>query len=162
MHEFQPKEIRKYQGIKLSSIADFKEMSIRGPQHIDRESYRLKIAGLVENPIIYRYDEVINQYPLYRKVATLPCGEGWGVTLLWQGILVSELIKAPCPLPAAGTVIFHGYDGYTTASPVDYIVSKNILLAYKMNGCTIPTERGFPFQLVAEGKLGYKSAYVTD
>jgi len=29
-------------------------------------------------------------------------------------------------------------------------------MAYKMNNVTIPPERGFPFQLVGEGKWGYK------
>jgi len=32
------------------------------------------------------------------------------------------------------------------------------MIAYKMNTVTIPPERGFPFQLVAEGKYGYKWA----
>lgn len=30
------------------------------------------------------------------------------------------------------------------------------MIAYKMNNVTIPPERGFPFQLVAESKYGYK------
>jgi DMSO/TMAO reductase YedYZ molybdopterin-dependent catalytic subunit len=29
-------------------------------------------------------------------------------------------------------------------------------MAYKMNNVTLPPERGFPFQLVAESKWGYK------
>jgi DMSO/TMAO reductase YedYZ molybdopterin-dependent catalytic subunit len=29
-------------------------------------------------------------------------------------------------------------------------------MAYSMNGVTLPVERGFPFELVAEDKLGYK------
>jgi DMSO/TMAO reductase YedYZ molybdopterin-dependent catalytic subunit len=31
-------------------------------------------------------------------------------------------------------------------------------MAYKMNGVDLPAERGFPFQLVAEDKWGYKWA----
>jgi DMSO/TMAO reductase YedYZ molybdopterin-dependent catalytic subunit len=30
------------------------------------------------------------------------------------------------------------------------------MMAYKMNGVVLPPERGFPFQLVAEQKWGYK------
>jgi DMSO/TMAO reductase YedYZ molybdopterin-dependent catalytic subunit len=30
------------------------------------------------------------------------------------------------------------------------------LLAYTMNGVTLPAERGFPFVVVAEAKWGYK------
>ena len=53
-------------------------------------------------------------------------------------------------------VIFRASDGYSTMLPLDYIVDNNILLAYKMNGITMPQERGFPFELVAESQYGYK------
>ena len=36
------------------------------------------------------------------------------------------------------------------------IRNKNILMAHKINNVTLPPERGFPFQLVAESKWGYK------
>ena len=47
-------------------------------------------------------------------------------------------------------------DGYTSSLPVEYFVINDILLAYKMNDVTMPPIRGFPFQLVAEDKWGYK------
>ena len=53
-------------------------------------------------------------------------------------------------------VIFHAYDGYTTSLPLNYVQDKDLLLAFKMNGVTLPPDRGFPFQLVAEDKWGYK------
>jgi len=58
--------------------------------------------------------------------------------------------------PQARTVIFSAYDGYSTSLPLNYLLENDILLAYKMNGVVLPPERGFPFQLVAESKLGYK------
>ena len=48
--ELQPVEIREYEGNNLSSIDDFRENSINGPQQVDIEGYQLKITGLVENP----------------------------------------------------------------------------------------------------------------
>jgi DMSO/TMAO reductase YedYZ molybdopterin-dependent catalytic subunit len=50
----------------------------------------------------------------------------------------------------------HAADGYTTSLPLDYFAERDILLAYKMNDVVLPPERGFPFQLVAEDKWGYK------
>ncbi|MDO8987071.1 MAG: molybdopterin-dependent oxidoreductase, partial [Coriobacteriia bacterium] len=38
------------------------------------------------------------------------------------------------------------------------IRDNDLLLAYKMNGVELPPERGFPFQLVAQDKWGYKWA----
>ncbi len=152
----QPVEVKDYQGEKLSSITDFQENSIRGPQHVDEAKYRLQITGLVENPVEYTYDQIINNYQGYEKVVQLDCVEGWSVNILWQGVLVKDLLAEANVKPEAKVVIFHAYDGYTTSLPVDYIIDKNILMAYKMNGVTLPPERGFPFELVAESKWGYK------
>jgi DMSO/TMAO reductase YedYZ molybdopterin-dependent catalytic subunit len=59
-------------------------------------------------------------------------------------------------MPNAKVVIFRAYDGYSTSFPLDYIMTRDMLMAYKINDVTIPPERGFPFQLVAESKWGYK------
>jgi DMSO/TMAO reductase YedYZ molybdopterin-dependent catalytic subunit len=149
-------EIREYEGIDLSSINAFRENSIRGPQHVNKEDYRLTVTGLVNNELNYTYDEVINNYQLYEKVATLHCVEGWSVTILWEGVLVRDLIESSEVNPNATTVIFYAYDGYSTSVPLDYIIDNNILMAYKMNDVVLPPERGYPFQLVAESKWGYK------
>jgi len=154
--KWEPVEIREYEGTRLSSVDDFRENSIKGPQHVDIESYELGIAGLVKNPVAYAYDEVIDGYQHYEKIVTLDCVEGWSATILWEGVLVRDLIAASEPLPNATTVIFHAYDGYTTSFPIEYITNEDIIMAYKMNGLTLPVERGFPFQLVAESKWGYK------
>jgi DMSO/TMAO reductase YedYZ molybdopterin-dependent catalytic subunit len=155
-NDLEPVEIRQYEGTDLSSVGDFRENSIEGPQQIDIESYRLKITGLCQNPKSYTYDEVIDNLTHYKKVSTLYCVEGWSVTILWEGVLVRELIEESGPLPDAKVVIFHAYDGYTTSFPIEYIMDNDIIMAYEMNGLTLPPERGFPFELVAESKWGYK------
>jgi DMSO/TMAO reductase YedYZ molybdopterin-dependent catalytic subunit len=151
-----PNEIREYEGADLSSINDFRENSIKGPQEINVDSYMLRITGLVTMSTDYTYDEVLNAYQRYKKVVTLDCVEGWSVTILWEGLLISDLLAEAEPLENAEVVIFHAYDGYTTSLPIDYIIDNDILIAYKMNDVVLPPERGFPFQLVAESKWGYK------
>jgi DMSO/TMAO reductase YedYZ molybdopterin-dependent catalytic subunit len=151
-----PNEIREYEGADLSSINDFRENSIKGPQEIDVDSYMLRITGLVTNSTSYTYNEALNMYQHYKKVVTLDCVEGWSVTILWEGLLISDLLAEAEPLENAEVVIFHAYDGYTTSLPIDYIKDNDILIAYKMNDVVLPPERGFPFQLVAESKWGYK------
>jgi DMSO/TMAO reductase YedYZ molybdopterin-dependent catalytic subunit len=89
-------------------------------------------------------------------VITLHCVEGWDVTLLWEGVLVRDLIREAGADPRANTVIFTAHDGYTTSFPLSYLMDNNIMLAYKMNNVTLPAERGYPFELVAEDKWGYK------
>jgi len=149
-------EVREYQGKDLSSINDFRENSIKGPQHIDIESSQLQVAGLVERPRDYTYDDVIDKHKHYEKVVTLNCVEGWSVNILWEGVMLRDLIAVTKPSPEAKVIIFHAYDGYTTSFPIEYVTDNDILMAYKMNEVTIPPERGFPFVLVAESKWGYK------
>ncbi len=156
--ELPSAEVRQYQGEDLSSINDFRENSIKGVQHVERDTYRLQVTGLVENPADYTYEQVVDSHDQYQKVVTLDCVEGWSVNILWEGVLLTDLIAEARPSPDANTVIFHAYDGYTTSLPIAYLQDKDIIMAYEMNGLTIPPERGFPFVLVAESKWGYKWA----
>jgi DMSO/TMAO reductase YedYZ molybdopterin-dependent catalytic subunit len=89
-------------------------------------------------------------------MVTLNCVEGWSVNILWEGVLLKDIFEDVSVKPEANTVIFYAYDGYSTSLPLDFILNNNIIMAYKMNGVEIPPERGFPFELVAEQKWGYK------
>ncbi|MFC1711516.1 molybdopterin-dependent oxidoreductase [Patescibacteria group bacterium] len=148
-------EIRQYEGEKLSSIVDFRENSIKGPQKVDIGEYQLEISGLVKNPYQLNYKEVL-ALSAYTKVVTLHCVEGWSSKILWEGVLIEDLIKVAEVKEGANTVIFHAYDGYTSSLSLDFVKNREILLAYKMNGVELPSERGFPFQVIAEDKWGYK------
>ncbi len=149
-------EITEYQGEDLSSIHNFRENSISGPQNINIENYSLTVNGLVNSSLILTYDEIINNYQSYKKVVTLNCVEGWSAKILWEGIMLKDLLTDAVVNPEATTVIFYAYDGYSTSFPLEYLIDNNILMAYKMNNITIIPERGFPFVLVAESKWGYK------
>ena len=149
-------EVRSYEGKDLSSINDFRENSIKGPRYVNISDYRLTVTGLTDRTDVYSYNEVLLTYPHYTKVVTLFCVEGWDTTILWEGVLVRDLIRAAGMNPRATTVIFTAHDGYTTSFPLDYLMNHDILMAYRMNNVTLPAERGYPFQLVAEDKWGYK------
>jgi DMSO/TMAO reductase YedYZ molybdopterin-dependent catalytic subunit len=149
-------EVRSYQGKDLSSVNDFHENSIAGPQHINITDYRLTVTGLTNRTVVYTYDDVLAQHLHYSKVVTLHCVEGWDATILWEGVLVRDLIADAGVDPRANTVILTAHDGYTTSFPLTYFTQRDILMAYRMNNITMPAERGYPFELVAEDKWGYK------
>ncbi|HBQ62920.1 MAG: molybdopterin-dependent oxidoreductase [Trichococcus flocculiformis] len=155
LQELTKIEVTEYEGKDLSSLTDFRENSIKGPQYINTDVYTLTIDGLVEQPNSLTYDEVLDNQK-YTKVVTLHCVEGWSVDILWEGILLADLFEAVDIQESADTVIFHSEDGYSTALPLQTIMDRQLMIAYKMNGVVLPPERGFPFQLVAEDKLGYK------
>jgi DMSO/TMAO reductase YedYZ molybdopterin-dependent catalytic subunit len=150
-----PGEVRQYQGQNLSPIASVYENAIAGTQYINKADYELSVFGLVNRTLQLSYEQTLN-HQLYQKVVIIYCVEGWNATVLWEGVLVKDLFQDATPNSSANTVIFYASDGYTTALPLSYVTSNDIILAYKMNGVVIPPERGFPFQLVAEDKYGYK------
>ena len=160
-YENQPKklypgEIRDYLGENLASISDVQENAIKGTQLINVSTYRLVITGLVNKTVEYTYDQVISSFQKYQKVVTLYCVEGWSAKILWEGFLVNDLLKEAGVNSSAVGAIFYASDGYSTELPLDYITNNSIIIAYKMNDLTIPPERGFPFELVAESQYGYK------
>ena len=151
-----PGEVRIYQGEDLSAVANVYENAIRGTQFLNDSSYRLSIDGLVSRPLQLTYNDILDNYQSFQKVITIYCVEGWQARILWEGVLVKDLLLQAGADMNSSVVLFHASDGYTTSLPTSYLVDKNILLAYKMNNITLPPERGFPFMLVAESQYGYK------
>jgi hypothetical protein len=88
-----PEEIRDYEGQDLSSINDFRENSIRGPQYVNESQYNLTIIRLDNSSIEYSYNDIINEFQKYQKVTILYCVEGWYVKILWEGFLLEDLLN---------------------------------------------------------------------
>ncbi|TDO71333.1 molybdopterin-dependent oxidoreductase-like protein [Halanaerobium saccharolyticum] len=148
-------EINEYKGEKLGSIEDFRENSIKGIQEIDINEYRLVIDGLVAEERKYSYSELQEKNHI-KKLVTLNCVTGWSVKALWEGIPLVDLLNELNISEKANTLIFYSPDGYSTSLPISFIKENNIIIADKVNGVQLPPRQGFPFQLVAEQKYGYK------
>ena len=156
-------EVTEYQNQSLTSISHFMEninqhpdVAIDGTQTLNETTYRLTVKGLVNQTLEFTYEDLVNNFTSYQKVATLLCVEGWSVTLLWEGVRLSDLLQEAVVSPNATTLIFAASDGYTTTLPLDYVMQNNIILAYKMNNVTLTPEAGFPLMLVAQNQYGYK------
>lgn len=154
-NETEEVEINEYEGEKLGNIEDFRENSIKGIQEVDIEEYRLVVQGLVENSRKYKYSELQEKEHI-KKLITLNCVTGWSVKALWEGIPLNEIFEEVKVKDEANTVIFYSPDGYSTSLPLSFIKENNIIIADKINDVQLPPRQGFPFQLVAEQKYGYK------
>jgi DMSO/TMAO reductase YedYZ molybdopterin-dependent catalytic subunit len=150
-----PGKVTQYEGQPLSPISNVYENAIAGTQYIDQTTYRRAITGLVNKTLQYTYNDVVN-HQKYQKVVTIYCVEGWNATILWEGILVKDLLQDDQFDPTAQVIIFSASDGFTTSLPMDYILQNNIMIAYKMNGVILQPEIGWPFMLVAQSQYGYK------
>ncbi len=156
-------EVTTYQGQDIDSISDFlqelashPDVSIEGVQNINQSTYRLNVTDLVTHPLSLTYGDIVNNFTLQNDLAALSCVEGWSVTCLWQGVLVSDLLKEAGVNPSATTLIFTASDGYTTALPLNYTIQNNLILAYKINNVTLPAAAGFPLTIIVPNQYGYK------
>jgi DMSO/TMAO reductase YedYZ molybdopterin-dependent catalytic subunit len=152
-------EATEFLGTKLTPINQQGNNGIKGSQYINKNTYVLTIDGLVENPLTLTYDDLLSLTQI-SKLMPLNCVEGWDFTAKWTGPSLAELFTLAKVLPEAKIAIFYTTDVSTGYSSLDlsYINQRNIIIALKLNDITLPDDRGFPFQVVAESKYGYKWA----
>jgi DMSO/TMAO reductase YedYZ molybdopterin-dependent catalytic subunit len=150
-------EAKEFLNTTLTPLSEQGNNAIQGTPHIDEKTYRLQVTGLVENELNLSYKELL-MLPAYSEVAYMPCVEGWGFTAKWTGFRIIDLLDLARLASNATYVVLHSSDGYSTGLPLDYLRDKKVLMAYGINDLTLTPERGFPFQLVAVHKYGYKWA----
>ena len=152
-------EATEFMGQKLTPISAQRNNALAGTQVINKDTYTLTVDGLVDKPLTLTYSD-LQAYPQVSKLATLPCVEGWSFIAKWTGPELTSILADAGVKPEAKILIFYTADdpsGYTSLD-LSYIRDNDIIIALRLNDITMPTDRGFPFQVVAEGKLGYKWA----
>jgi DMSO/TMAO reductase YedYZ molybdopterin-dependent catalytic subunit len=152
-------EATEFMGVKLTPISKQLNNALAGTQVINNETYRLVVDGLVDNALNLSYADLL-AYPQVSKLVDLVCVEGWRFTAKWTGPTLNSIFADAGVKPEAKIAIFYSADdhvGYTSLDLI-YIQENNITIALKDNDITLPPDRGFPFQVVAEGKWGYKWA----
>jgi DMSO/TMAO reductase YedYZ molybdopterin-dependent catalytic subunit len=152
-------EATEFMGVPLTPISQQLNNALAGTQVIDKETYQLTVDGLVDNPLSLHYTD-LQAYPRISILADLVCVEGWRFTAKWTGPSLNAIFADAGVQPEARIAIFYSADspvGFTSLE-LSYIQDNNITIALKDNDITLPPDRGFPFQVVAVGKWGYKWA----
>ncbi len=133
--------------------------------------WRLDVRGLVERPLKLSLAD-LKAMPARTQITRHDCVEGWSCIGEWTGVPLRLVLAAAGPKPNARYVMFYcgdpmsdEYSEDETAAPFYYesldMVEANhpqTLLAYQLNGETLPIEHGAPVRLRAERQLGYKMA----
>ncbi|MGH6677873.1 MAG: molybdopterin-binding protein [Bradyrhizobium sp.] len=130
-------------------------------------SYRLQVKGLVDKPLSLSLDE-LRAMPSRTQITRHDCVEGWSCIAQWTGVQLSRVLDHAGIKPAARYVIFRCYDsmGDTLSGPALYYESIDLvsarhpqtILAYGLNGQTLPIANGAPLRVRIEQQLGYKMA----
>ncbi|MGD0855472.1 MAG: molybdopterin-dependent oxidoreductase [Dehalococcoidia bacterium] len=152
-------EATEFMGHKLTPIGQQRNNALKGTQNVDRSTYKLAVDGLVDRPLSLSYAD-LQTYPQISQLMDLDCVEGWNFTAKWTGPALAALFDDAKVKPKATIAIFHTADvpdGYSSLD-LNYIYDNKIIIALKDNDITLPAERGFPFQVVAMSKFGYKWA----
>ena len=152
-------EATEFLGTTLTPISQQNNNALQGTPYIDRAAYKLTVDGLVDHPLSLSYDDLL-AYPQISKLMPLNCVEGWSFNAKWTGPALMDILKDARVKPEAKILIFHTADvpqGYSSLD-LSYVQSLNIIIGLKDNDITLTPDRGFPFQVVAESKFGYKWA----
>jgi DMSO/TMAO reductase YedYZ molybdopterin-dependent catalytic subunit len=156
---------------------------------LDPETWRLDAHGLVDRPLTLTLREV-QQLPSDTLVATLECagngrslldppvdGEQWRLgavsTAEWTGVPLVEVLDRAGLQPAARTIVFRGADAgaaegsavirFERSLSVDEARNSEAILAYAMNGESLPKEHGYPLRLIVPGWYAVASVkWLTD
>jgi hypothetical protein len=130
-------------------------VSIGESPTIDVEKWTLKFDGLVENFMNYTYEN-ITSFPKKSEVVTLKCVAGPQGTANWTGVRLGALLEEAGIIEGAQEVVFFAADGYSSSLTISEATMPDVILAYEMNGETLPVDHGYPVRLVVPGKYGYK------
>ena len=134
----------------------------------DFRDWRLRIDGLVEQPLALSLAQ-IRALPSRTQITMHNCDEGWSAIGQWTGVQLARLLDICRPKMNARYVVFHCLDtqeadGNPYYESIDMLdaVHPQTILAYDMNGSTLPIGHGAPLRLRVELQIGYKNAKYVD
>lgn len=166
--EFPESDIREAQ--KPNGTTDPEDEDYRRLASSNFSGYRLEVGGLVENEQSLSLED-LRAMPSRTQITRHDCVEGWSCIAKWTGVPLSTVLKQAKPKPAAKYVVFNCFDTmerglsgnikyYGSIDLIDAYHPQTIL-AYELNGKTLPIANGAPLRVRVERQLGYKmSKYI--
>ena len=133
-------------------------LSLTAPPPFDPRTWRLTVSGLVEKPVSWSWDELL-QLPAVELDADFHCVTRWSrLDNVWTGILATTIRELVQPRPEATHVLQHGMEGYTTNLTVADFFTADVMLAYKHDGAFLPPEHGAPLRVITPQLYAWKGA----
>lgn len=129
---------------------------------VDVNTWKFTVKGLVNNPLELTYEGLKSMLAV-EEYATLECvsnkiGEDLISTALWKGIPLKSILEKTQVRSEARYIVFRCYDGYDVGIPLEQGLLEGTILAYEMNGVTLPAEHGFPLRAIVPGLYGMMNA----
>jgi len=142
---------------KYTRVKQFLIRSIEPTPHVDLRTWRLKIEGLIENPLTLRFDE-IQALPKKLQTKNFICVEGWGLDdQKWEGVHLKEIFAKVKIDPKARFVSFYATGGqYHDSLSLQEALEPDTMLAYRVNEKELLPDNGFPLRLIIPRMYAYK------
>jgi DMSO/TMAO reductase YedYZ molybdopterin-dependent catalytic subunit len=126
------------------------------PVLADPAAWRLRVDGLVREPLLLSLDDLL-RLPRVSYTVKHHCVEGWSAIASWHGVPVAAIAERCRPLPGARYINFVSFDaGYSNGWDLASAMHPQTILAYGMNDRPLPPAHGAPLRLYSPVKLGYK------
>ena len=128
---------------------------------VDEETWTLSVTGFVATPLKLSYVEVLGLASV-EQMTTLTCisnevGGDLISNAVWTGVRLTDLLARAGVRPEASELVLYARDGYTESLPLSKALEQTTLLAWLMNGESLPERHGYPARLVVPGKYGIKN-----
>jgi DMSO/TMAO reductase YedYZ molybdopterin-dependent catalytic subunit len=125
------------------------------------DEWRLDIKGEVESPFSLTYNQLLDLEAV-EQLHTLECisnnvGGDLISTALWTGVPLRDLLGRAQVKSSAYDVAFTSVDGYTDSIPIAKAMEERTLVAYLMNGKTVPQDHGYPARMLVPNIYGMKN-----
>jgi len=154
---FSPTHLaRTYSPAERSATLPSYFISASTPMLSDPERWRLRVQGMVEQPLELSPEDLM-RLPRTSYTVKHHCVEGWSAIASWHGVAVSAIVARCRPLRTARYVNFESFDaGYSNGWDLASAMHPQTILAYGMNDNPLPPAHGAPLRLYSPTKLGYK------
>lgn len=136
------------------------DISTRDP-NLDESGWVLRVHGLVERELLISWPDLLSM-PSVELDGTLMCisyehDNGLISTTRWTGVPLRDVLERAGIRAGVVDLICRGSNGYSDSIPLAKALEPTTLLAYGMNGTTLPRSHGFPCRLYAPGLYGEKN-----
>jgi len=156
---FSPTRLaRTYPPAERSAMLPSYFISDAMPMLRDPERWRLRVQGLVEQPLELSLDDLM-RLPRTSYTVKHHCVEGWSAIASWHGVAVSAIAARCRPLRTARYISFESFDaGYSNGWDLASALHPQTILALDFLDKPLAPEWGAPVRLRIPTKLGFKSA----
>jgi DMSO/TMAO reductase YedYZ molybdopterin-dependent catalytic subunit len=147
-------------GTSLPNNSQYQALAVNG-----FSEWALEVGGRVEHPLKFTLAQ-LHKLPSRTQITRHDCVEGWSAIGKWTGVPLHEVLSLVRPLPQARYVVFYcadpmekdGTKNYYESIDMEDAYHAQTILAYELNGKTLPIENGAPIRVRIERQLGYKMA----